>query len=193
MNSRSEQKKATKDKILQAARELFAIYGISNCSTAEIARKAKVSHGTIFAHFKTRDDLLVKLIFDSFKIIAERMKSDPSRDSSLKESLHIHLNGIKENESFYTEIIREKHLLPEEAQSAILLAQSTIASMLIREIEKSIQQQTTKQLEPVFIINAWFALIHHYLLDSKSFVPGGSMIETKGTEIVQNFLEMIKR
>lgn len=193
MNARAKQKQKTKDKILQEAKELFGEVGISNCSTSTLAEKAQVSHGTIFAHFKTRDDLLVKLILDLFSTIAESIKACTPKNTSLNDVLNKHLNGIKKDESFYTEIIREKHLLPEEARAAILLAQSTIASILIEAIAKSIQEGATKKLEPVFLVNTWFGLLHHYLLERKSYVPRGSFIEARGAETINNFQEMIKQ
>lgn len=50
----SEEKRLT---ILQAATELFAREGLSS-STAKIAKLAKVSEGTIFTYFNTKDELL---------------------------------------------------------------------------------------------------------------------------------------
>lgn len=50
----------TKQKgILQAALELFSKDGIHNTSTLKVARKAKVSEGLIFRHFKNKEGLVV--------------------------------------------------------------------------------------------------------------------------------------
>ncbi|MBN2663498.1 MAG: helix-turn-helix transcriptional regulator [Bacteroidales bacterium] len=45
-------------KILQAALELFAQNGFSSTSTGKIAKKAGVSEGLIFRHFKNKEGLL---------------------------------------------------------------------------------------------------------------------------------------
>ena len=51
-------KKITEEQILAAAREAFTKDGV-NASTAEIARKAKVSEGSIFKRFPTKDALFI--------------------------------------------------------------------------------------------------------------------------------------
>lgn len=51
-------KKITEEQILAAAREVFIKDGI-NASTADIARRAKVSEGSIFKRFPTKDALFL--------------------------------------------------------------------------------------------------------------------------------------
>lgn len=48
--------------ILAAALELFAKRGYSATTTDEIAKKAKVSKGHIFAHFGTKQDILMAIL-----------------------------------------------------------------------------------------------------------------------------------
>lgn len=55
-------------KILQTAMNLFIKKGIQSTSTASIAKEAGVATGTLFHHFKTKEELvheLYNLIFDS--------------------------------------------------------------------------------------------------------------------------------
>ena len=51
-----------KEKILQAALELFAEDGFKPTSTSKVAKKACVSEGLIFRHFKNKDGLLEAII-----------------------------------------------------------------------------------------------------------------------------------
>lgn len=51
-----------KEKILQAALELFAEEGFRPTSTSKIAKKACVSEGLIFRHFGNKDGLLEAII-----------------------------------------------------------------------------------------------------------------------------------
>ena len=48
--------------ILAAALELFAKRGYSAATTDEIAKKAEVSKGLIFAHFGTKQDILMAIL-----------------------------------------------------------------------------------------------------------------------------------
>lgn len=48
----------TKEKILASALKLFAKQGIDKTSTAQITRDVGVAEGTLFVHFKTKQDLI---------------------------------------------------------------------------------------------------------------------------------------
>ncbi|CAM4288197.1 TetR/AcrR family transcriptional regulator [Paenibacillus tarimensis] len=56
---RTEKKK---EKVRQAAINLFTSYGIEKVSLAEIAKKANVSPVTIYNHFGTKDELVKEVI-----------------------------------------------------------------------------------------------------------------------------------
>ena len=51
-----------KEKILQAALELFAQEGFKSTSTSKVAKKARVSEGLIFRHFKNKEGLLAAIV-----------------------------------------------------------------------------------------------------------------------------------
>ena len=51
-----------KEKILEAALELFAQEGFKSTSTSKVAKKAGVSEGLIFRHFENKEGLLAAII-----------------------------------------------------------------------------------------------------------------------------------
>ena len=51
-----------KDRILETAARLFAERGFSRTSTSLLAKEAGVAEGTIFRHFKSKDDIFLELI-----------------------------------------------------------------------------------------------------------------------------------
>jgi AcrR family transcriptional regulator len=61
--------------ILAAARELFLEHGFENVSTRKIAERVGISQTALFAYYKTKDDILSRLIKDAFeeldRVIAE--------------------------------------------------------------------------------------------------------------------------
>lgn len=64
-------------RILQAAVEIFSEKGFASTSTSEIAQKAGVAEGTIFRHFKTKNELLLAIVTPMMsKIIAPLMMKD---------------------------------------------------------------------------------------------------------------------
>ena len=54
--------KSKKDKIIDAAVDLFAEKGFSNTSTAEIAALSGVAQGTLFYHFKQKEGILCEVL-----------------------------------------------------------------------------------------------------------------------------------
>src|SRR4030088_811599 len=52
----------SRDEILKAATELFAVRGFHETSMAEVARAAKVSKALIFWHFKTKEELFLAVL-----------------------------------------------------------------------------------------------------------------------------------
>ena len=64
----SKQMKAeSRSAIVTAALELFAKKGFSATTTEQIANKAQVSKGLIFAHFPTKQELLLAIIDEEFE------------------------------------------------------------------------------------------------------------------------------
>ena len=49
------------EKILEVATQLFIEYGFHATPTSKIAKEADVSNGTLFHHFRTKEELISKL------------------------------------------------------------------------------------------------------------------------------------
>lgn len=63
----TKKKTAKQEKIVEVAIRLFAEKGFANTSTAEIAKAADVSEGTIFKHYGTKDQLLLSVVLPFIK------------------------------------------------------------------------------------------------------------------------------
>ncbi len=78
-----------KDKILKSALKLFIREGFHGTSTAKIANEAGISNGTLFHHFKTKEDLINKLyisIKEEYKtFLLERMEPCETSKSKIKQ------------------------------------------------------------------------------------------------------------
>jgi AcrR family transcriptional regulator len=67
----------TRDVIIEAARELFVRDGYESVSVRRIASKAGVSHGTIYLHFRDKDDLLLQISEEQFARLFGRLRRLP--------------------------------------------------------------------------------------------------------------------
>ena len=56
----------TRDRLIDAARKLFWAQGYEVTSVAEILKKAEVNSGSLYYHFKSKEDLLLAVL-DRYK------------------------------------------------------------------------------------------------------------------------------
>lgn len=52
----------TKERILDAARDMIATSGYHSATTAALASRAGISEGTIYRHFKCKEDILIEIL-----------------------------------------------------------------------------------------------------------------------------------
>lgn len=64
MTSRNEQKKQTRQNLLDAARAVFETQGFEAANLRLIAQTAGIAPGTIFVHFQSKHDLLHAALFE---------------------------------------------------------------------------------------------------------------------------------
>ena len=67
----------TRALILDAARTVFVISGYESTSIREVARRAGISHGTIYLHFRDKDDLLYQVSEHEYGHLLSRLRALP--------------------------------------------------------------------------------------------------------------------
>lgn len=87
---RKQQKAATRERILQAAKELFAEHGYEATTMQKIAQATRLSAGNVFVHFPSKADVLATLMHDDIaaldRLIAKRV---PRRGTVLARLLKV--------------------------------------------------------------------------------------------------------
>ena len=100
-----EKPSGTKEKIVETARSLFAEKGYKGTPTAEIAREAGFSEGTIYRHFNSKKDLLMECVVPVMQKIVDTTESYldhyPAKEKDLKslfiKMLEMRLHLFQEN------------------------------------------------------------------------------------------------
>src|SRR5699024_7752907 len=116
--TKSSKKKTEKQqKIAETAIKLFAEKGYANTSTSEIAKAAGVAEGTIFRHYKTKDNLLLSLILPFIKAsiptMAENVYKEvlpdkvDSFENFLRALLKNRMQFFKENKEIFQVFVKE--------------------------------------------------------------------------------------
>lgn len=191
VTQRQIQKEQTRKKILKAAYDEFGKRGIMATRTSDVAKAAGVSHGTIFAHFKTQEELITSVIQNFDERITKRTHELAENCSGVREVLSSQLQGIKEFEAFYTRLIVEIRLLPEASRTMFVALQSSMSFHLNKVLQQEIDKQEIVDLPIYFIFNTWNGLINYYLVNSDLFAPGESVIDRYEDELLDNFMKLI--
>src|SRR6266550_3220506 len=70
---KAEQSEGTRKALLKVARDLFARHGFSDVSTEEIVRKAGVTRGALYHHFRDKRDLFAAVVEQVEQEVLERV------------------------------------------------------------------------------------------------------------------------
>jgi AcrR family transcriptional regulator len=72
---REASKLETRNRVLTAARELFAEEGFANATIRKIADRAGVAPGSVFTTFANKDDVLATIIAEKYRDLARRLEA----------------------------------------------------------------------------------------------------------------------
>lgn len=189
---RQLQKVATRENILETAMRLYAASGFS-IPTNIIAREAGVSHGAIFVHFPTRDDLRRSVLERFTREIGDKLHNLAVADGSVFDLLHAHIKVLEEYESFYQGLIKEMPFLPDDVKNMMIALQSILSRHFNIAVERGKREGTVKDIPLHMMFNTWIGLVHYYLQNSDLFAPGESVLNRYKNELVGNFTVLISK
>jgi AcrR family transcriptional regulator len=171
---------------------MFARDGISATPTATIAASAGIAHGTLFAHFATREDLIAEIITRFLRRLAVRLQKAIEDKATLGDFLTSHLDGLAENEDFYRRLLQEQSTLPPYARATILSMQSVISLQLSKVITRRSGGREQGGGCHDLLFNTWIGLVHHYILNRDLFSPGQAVCRSRRDELVDHFCLLMK-
>lgn len=90
----------SKETIVKSALELFSTTGYFNTSIRQIAKKANVSNGLLYNYFKSKEELVLEILHDAFKLLDESINDDVklSAKDRLKKSIEDYVFMIQNKE-----------------------------------------------------------------------------------------------
>ncbi len=188
---RELQKQATRETIMKAALEIYATRGFST-PTSVIAQEAGVSHGSVFAHFSTREDLQRAVVRQFSLEMADRLHESVVSGGSIEDVLYAHIDMLEEYESFYRNLISEMPHLPEGTRTIVFALQSVLSQHFSLAVEEEKQKGTIRDLPLHVFFNTWIALLHYYLQNTELFAPEGAVLKRYRDELVSDYLMLIR-
>lgn len=93
-----ERSKKTREKILDAAKELFAENGFEEATTHSIAEKAGISVGGLYAHFKNKEEIFLNVLEqrsrEVYEVTKESVEEIQAQGMGLDEGLDYYFKAI---------------------------------------------------------------------------------------------------
>jgi AcrR family transcriptional regulator len=190
--SRKEQKERTRAGLVAGAEALFSTKGISNTTTADLAKSLKLSHGTVFVHFPTREDL-VKAVVDEFgERLSAALGQSLSKNLKLKELLKAHLSVLAEYEDIYMRLISESQSLPAHIRSIIYAINASLSYRFYRAAKIEMDGGSIKKMSQIHFFNTWMGLLHYYIMNRDLFSQKTPILNEVGDELIRHFFLLIK-
>src|SRR3982751_5058658 len=87
MRVTAQTKSATRKRILQTARRLFADNGYDATTTRDIAHAAKIASGTLFNYFPTKEGIVASLANDAIESALTETDQPQGEPDTLEEAL----------------------------------------------------------------------------------------------------------
>ena len=190
--TRSEKGLQTHSRLITCAMQVMAEQGLVLARTADIAARAGLAHGTVFAHFPSRDELLCAVIEELGSRVARRMHDLAERGGGLADILGAHVQGLIENERLYARLIAECGSIPPRARTTLVMIQSAVSFHLEAAVERETREGLLRPMPLHLLFNTWVGLLHHYLIHADLFAPGEpSVLRRYGESLVHHFHALV--
>lgn len=190
--TRKVQKERTRTGLVDRAEMLFARKGISNTTTADVAKELKVSHGTLFVHFATRDDL-VHAVIDAFgERLSAALGARLSDEHDLRDLLKGHVSVLAEFEDFYLRLIAESQSLPPHIRSIVYAINASLSYRFYKAAKTQMNDGSIKKMSQVLFFNTWMGLVHYYVQNRDLFSDKTPILNEVGDDIIRHFFNLLK-
>lgn len=192
MTARSRQRQDTRERLIQHAHRLFARRGIGVTRMTDVARAAKVAHGTVFLHFPTRDDLLAAVIQRYGGALAARVHQLAAEQPTVRDVLAAHLAGLRAHEDFYHRLVTEPRDVGKAARTTLLAIQSAVSVHLGEAQAREVAAGTLRRVPLALLFNTWVGLLNHYVSHRELFAPDESVLDRWGTVLLNHYVGLLR-
>jgi len=116
---------STRQRIINAAVELFAAQGVTETTTKAVAKAAKVNEVTLFRHFGNKHGLLLAVISESpvFQELSEYLKTQATQTTSIYQALKNYcqdrLQALEQSPNLVRSVVGEAGNYPLENRQAL--------------------------------------------------------------------------
>lgn len=181
---RSESKKITRELLLEKTALLLNNQGFLNVSSKDISRECNLSQGTLFLHFKTKENLLSTILntnLDSLdKELNSRCKSSDLPDTFLRNYIDV----IIEHESFLSRAYKDLPYFPESLKRNFANLETTIKNLFFENLKSNLTKKISI-VDSFISIDAFISQIYKNLVEKETYSEHNSIIRQKRGKITK--------
>ena len=153
----------TKERIRQAAVRVFSREGFDRASVKSIAEEAGVAVGSIYNHFRDKDDLLVSVFEQVFRqriSLLDELKGEglPIRDQ-VERLLEDHFNRAREHKELAELLLYERFHRGGRLRARIVSLQRGIVDRIADILRNGIDEGWIRPCHPKVVAQALFDLV----------------------------------
>lgn len=157
----------------------------------DLAKAAKVSHGTVFLHFPERDELILAVI-DDFGAKLSLQFGGCMQQGKLKDLLLFHLEVLAQYEDFYHHLISELGQLPPRVKSLVFMLHAAVSWKLFETAKILMEKGQLKKMTRPLLFNTWIALVQYYVTNRELLGSTLPILIEKKEELVEHFISLIQ-
>ena len=165
---RAQQKAATREAVLAAARDEFEAVGFEAANVRSIARRANVSAGTVLHHFGDKRELLHAALFDDLEVTLDRALARIGTKPLVKEAsaLGSAVFGYYQKRPALSRTLLKESLFAEGTWARAFVAQAqrvhqAVAQLARREVELG---RLEASVSPDVVAAAWLSFFYFALI-----------------------------
>jgi AcrR family transcriptional regulator len=146
MSSPSPRTSSTRQRLLNAALELFVSQGVTETTTRQIAERAEVNEVTLFRHFGNKHGLLLAVIEESEvfaqvgRSLAQHIAQTDNIHQTLKEYAHDQLQAVEQIPALIRSVVGESGQYPTENRQALGRGFIQANQYIAQYLEAAVQQ-----------------------------------------------------
>ncbi len=181
---RSESKEKTRKLLLEKTALLLYNKGFLVVSSKDISRECNLSQGTLFLHFKTKENLFSTILIDNISYLEKNLKKQCKVKDSRELFLKNFLDVIIESESFLSRAYKDFPYLNEKLKKNL----DSLESLMKNLFFENLRQNPAKKISIVdsFIsIDAFLAQIHKDLIEKEVYSQFNSIIRQRRGKLIK--------
>ncbi len=151
---------ATRQRILEAAEEVFGEMGYYDASISEITRRAKVAQGTFYIYFHSKREIFVELVEDLGKRLRaatnEASRDATNRMEAERRGFAAFFSFVAQHRRVYQIVQEAERVAPEAARAYY----QRISDGYVRRLREAITAGDIRAIDPEVVTYALMGIAH---------------------------------